>query len=348
VRIFSLLLLAGVWSTPLAAGTVTLTFEGFPDSTILTSQYSGMAFGDAIILTAGITLNEFEFPPHSGSNVASDNNGPMTISFTSPTQSFSGYFTYAELLTMRAFNSANNQVAVATSRFSSNEAVSGNTSSTPNELLQVTSANGISRVNITGAPAGSSFTLDDATITPITPVTVPALSTPLLMLLGLALAALALRTKALDGLGSRKRLALIVVLAPLGLWLSASPQQFRSRQQASRAAPRIARFSADRTAVLTNTPTLVTLSARIDHPALIAGSVNLIRVDASGLPVVVGQFHDDGKNGDGVAGDHTYTIQVTLNERSAGQVRFQVSGAFHGLVKRLLSNPVTLTIKAAQ
>src|ERR1017187_8060848 len=92
---FSLVLLAVALSTPIAAGTVTLTFEGFPDSAILTTQYSGMTFGDAIILTAGITLNEFEFPPHSGSNVASDNNGPMTISFTSPTQSFSGYISYA-------------------------------------------------------------------------------------------------------------------------------------------------------------------------------------------------------------------------------------------------------------
>jgi hypothetical protein len=53
-----------------SAGSITLDFEGFPDSTILSTQYSGLTFTNAIILTAGISLNEFEFPPHSGVNVA--------------------------------------------------------------------------------------------------------------------------------------------------------------------------------------------------------------------------------------------------------------------------------------
>jgi hypothetical protein len=71
-------LLAASLSTAFAQN-APLTFEGYADSTILTNQYTGAIFSNAIILTAGITLNELEFPPHSPSNVASDNGGPMSI-----------------------------------------------------------------------------------------------------------------------------------------------------------------------------------------------------------------------------------------------------------------------------
>src|SRR5437870_13433610 len=90
----------------LVAGPVVLDFEGLPDGTILTNQYSAATFSNAIILTAGISLNEFEFPPRSGVSVVSDNDGPMSILFSSPIMSFGGYFTYAEKLTLAAFNAA--------------------------------------------------------------------------------------------------------------------------------------------------------------------------------------------------------------------------------------------------
>lgn len=150
---------------PVQAHATTLDFEGFPDSTILTNQYLGVAFTLAIILSAGISLNEFEFPPHSGVNVVSDNNGPMTITFSTPVISFSGYFTYAEPLTIQAFNTGNNQVAVASSLFSTNDALFGDPGSSPNEFIQVAYAGGFSSVTITGDPDGGSFVMDDATYT---------------------------------------------------------------------------------------------------------------------------------------------------------------------------------------
>jgi hypothetical protein len=156
------LLLFVAAAVPLTAGTVTLDFEGFPDSTILTAQYPGVTFANAIILTAGISLNEFEFPPHSGVNVASDNNGPMSITFASTISSFGAYFTYAEPLTLDAFGATDTLVASATSAFSTNMALSGDQGSSPNEFIQISFAGGISSVTITGDPAGSSFTLDDA------------------------------------------------------------------------------------------------------------------------------------------------------------------------------------------
>jgi hypothetical protein len=142
-----------------------IDFEGFADSTLLTNQIPGLTFSNAIILTAGVSLDEFEFPPHSGANVVSDNGGPITIDFTNPVLSFAGYFTYLEPLSVAAFDSTNSQVDLANSLFSNNLALSGDSGSSPNEFIQVSSAGGIDSVVITGDPGGGSFTLDDATLT---------------------------------------------------------------------------------------------------------------------------------------------------------------------------------------
>jgi hypothetical protein len=141
----------------------TITFEGFSDGTILTTQYPSVTFTNATILTAGVSLNEFEFPPHSGVNVVSDNGGPITIHFSTLIASFSGYFTYIEPLTLAGFDAADTEVVSAASAYSSNDALFGDSGSNPNELLQVSYAGGMSSFTITGDPAGGSFTMDDVT-----------------------------------------------------------------------------------------------------------------------------------------------------------------------------------------
>lgn len=85
-KLFSLLALLTFAAPAILANTI--DFEGLPDSTNVTNQYSGVIFSNAIILTTGISLNEFEFPPHSGTNVASDNGGPLSITFASPVSNF--------------------------------------------------------------------------------------------------------------------------------------------------------------------------------------------------------------------------------------------------------------------
>jgi hypothetical protein len=55
-------------------------------------------------------------------------------------------------------------------------------------------------------------------------------------------------------------------------------------------------------------------------------------------------MHDDGLNGDAVAGDHIYTLLVPFNEATAGQIQLQVSAAFQGLLKRVMSSIVTLGV----
>ena len=158
----SLLLGTLVGASLAHSATVILDFEGLADATGLTNQYSGLLFGNAQIWTAGLTLNEFEFPPNSGDNVAADVGGPITITFASPVIGFAGFFTYSTALTIVAFDALNQSVGTANSAFGSNFVSSGNPS---NELLQVSFAGGISLLSITGSLGGSSFTLDDAEVT---------------------------------------------------------------------------------------------------------------------------------------------------------------------------------------
>ena len=157
-------LFTGAVALPVLAQNAPFSFEGFVDSTVLTNQYAGATFANAAILTAGITLNEFEFPPHSGSSVASDNGGPLTIIFASPVSGFSGYFSYSVPLTLQALDAANNPLVSANSAFSNNQALSGASGSHPNELLMVSSAASIHKIVITGGSLGASFTMDDAVV----------------------------------------------------------------------------------------------------------------------------------------------------------------------------------------
>ena len=174
-----------------------ITFEGFPDSTLLTNQYPGLTFSNTIILSAGISLNEFEFPPFSGVNVASDNGGPISIAFASPVLSLGGYFTYSELLTLQAFDASDNLVAYVTSAFANNEALSGDPGSTPNEFLAVSFPSGIAFAIITADPLGGSFALDDLTYTPVT----TAISEPTSVVLFLSVIAIPLAKRQLNLFG---------------------------------------------------------------------------------------------------------------------------------------------------
>jgi hypothetical protein len=316
---FSLVALLALAAPAILANTITINFEGLPDSTILTNQYSGVTFTNAIILSAGISLNEFEFPPHSGVNVASDNGGPMSIVFTSPIASFSGYFTYAESLTVQAFGSDSNQVALAASLFSNNEAMSGVPGSSPNEFLRVGSSGGISRIAITGDPAGGSFALDDVAYS-TSAASVPEPGT--LLVAGLGLLCLIL-------LGHRRFLSKKSSI-PIFLILIAIARHPLA------AAPTLGASDISQTTLVANTPTLLTITVAIDDPSVIPSSVNLLRLNPGGQPTILGQLHDDGKNGDLVARDKIYTIQTTFSETALGQFQLQISAAFKGVLTRTL------------
>jgi len=163
----------------IGAATTTLDFEGFVDGTVLTTQYSGLTFANAQVLTSGISLNEFEFPPHSGTIVASDNGGPISIRFANPVFSFGAYFTYTKKMTLTASDAQGSQLTTATSGFSNNLAClggppcSGQAGSGANEFLQITSKTGISTITIAGDPAGGSLVFDDATYSTVPDIIPP-------------------------------------------------------------------------------------------------------------------------------------------------------------------------------
>jgi len=160
------------------ASLINVDFEAFNDGDILTTQIPGVVFQNLMVVTAGISLNEFDFPPHSGQNAAVNTAGTVIISFpTYPATSFLGFFTYTEQLTIQGFDASNQPVGSVMSAFSDNIACLGTSGGTcpadpgssPNEVLQLSSPIPFSSVRITGTDAGVGFVVDDLSISIQTP-----------------------------------------------------------------------------------------------------------------------------------------------------------------------------------
>lgn len=94
------------------AHAVLLDFEDIPDLTSVNDFYasSGIHFQDAISLTAGFSLNEFDFPPSSGFVAIGDDWAPIQITFDNPTENIFANFTYASQLTFSAFDTTSSLI----------------------------------------------------------------------------------------------------------------------------------------------------------------------------------------------------------------------------------------------
>lgn len=126
--------------------------------------------------------------------------------------------------------------------------------------------------------------------------------------------------------------ALAVLLAGIGVvWL--------------KAAPSVGPASAQPAYIVVNTSTPVVFTAQISDPALIPTSVNLLRTDASGRPAsILGMMSDDGTGADTVPHDGLFTISTIINERQPGRTYFQVSAAFRGTLRRVVSPPFSVDV----
>ena len=158
-----------------------ITFEGLTDGTTLSTEIAGASFTHATVLTSGVSLNEFEFPPHSGINVVFDDGGPLQVVFDSVQSIVEAYITYSTRVTINAFDDFGDLLATTNSLFSSNTALSGDLGSQPNEFISL-SALSIRSVRITGSPLGSSFALDDLAFIPrASPVPEPSTTSLVLL-----------------------------------------------------------------------------------------------------------------------------------------------------------------------
>lgn len=97
-----------------------------------------------------------------------------------------------------------------------------------------------------------------------------------------------------------------------------------------------------------NTATQITFTALITDTTLLANGANVQRLNAQGNPTaVLGNLHDDGLDGDAVAGDRIFTLRFTLNEPTPGRVVVRAAAGFPGLAQRIGSSSVAIDIANA-
>jgi len=97
--------------------------------------------------------------------------------------------------------------------------------------------------------------------------------------------------------------------------------------------------------VAVGTATTVTVTALITDPSVIPSSVVLQSLDSRGRVIAtLGNFHDDGLNGDAVAGDNIYTIQTPVYQTTPGSLTLRVSAGFKGSLLRSFSPPQVVHI----
>ena len=151
------------------ATAVTIDFENLSDLSPVNSTYTaqGVLVQNAISLTAGVSLNEFDFPPSSGSIVIGDdviNDGdPMIITFLHSSDSVSAFFSYASTLTFTAFDPFGTLLGEFSTATSSMLGLS--------EQI-IVPYNGLGSLHIAGSEANS-FTMDDLSFEPNLPASLP-------------------------------------------------------------------------------------------------------------------------------------------------------------------------------
>jgi len=115
----------------------------------------------------------------------------------------------------------------------------------------------------------------------------------------------------------------------------------------AQAAPAIGSVRAIPTTAVIGTATEISVQASITDPSLIAGGANLLQLNPNGTTTILGTLHDDGLNGDAYAGDHVFTLLVTLNSSSAAQIQLEVSAAFRGMLQRVKAPTISVFFQAA-
>ncbi len=89
--------------------------------------------------------------------------------------------------------------------------------------------------------------------------------------------------------------------------------------------------------ITANTPTSITITVQITGATPLPGGVNLLQLGATGTqPTILGVMQNTG-NG-------MYSLQIVFNETATNQLQLQVSAAFQGLLRRVLSPVLSLQV----
>jgi len=121
-------------------------------------------FSNALSLTAGFSLNEFDYPPSSGLVAIGDDNAPIMITFDNPAENIFANFTYGSQLTFYAYDYLGTLIGSYINPASSNL---GST-----ELIPL-SFTGVSSLVIAGA-INNSYIMDDFNFIQTAPVPKPS------------------------------------------------------------------------------------------------------------------------------------------------------------------------------
>lgn len=120
---FGLALAAAVANA--AAAPVLLDFESLPDGPLGGSEFVAQGVATvqgALALSAGFSLNEFDFPPHSG-GMALGNAAPagaVELLFSEPIGELSAWFTYSAPLSISSYAADGTLMGTVLSLFGSN------------------------------------------------------------------------------------------------------------------------------------------------------------------------------------------------------------------------------------
>lgn len=86
-----------------AAHAALVDFESFNDGDLIVSEVPGVVVSGGTVLSAGIGLNELDFPPSSGFNVLAALSGPLTFNFGVAVTA-SAFLVSAEQVSVSAFD----------------------------------------------------------------------------------------------------------------------------------------------------------------------------------------------------------------------------------------------------
>lgn len=171
-RIFAVLVLSLQFGATASAGFV--DFEIFSDSDMPTTEIPGLVFTNATVLAAGASLNEIDFPPHSGTNVVAALDS-LTVSFDMPINLVGGFFSYADAAGVNLSLYDINNMLLADAFFAAPPGLSNIVS---NQFVSLGASNIHTMVvSLNSSILDNPFTLDDLTYTYISePATVLLIS----------------------------------------------------------------------------------------------------------------------------------------------------------------------------